>query len=294
VAILAAWRKGPSVIRSQSALLRAHGIRPVKRRGQNFLLDANIAQAIAAEILALGQDVVELGAGAGALTGPLLAGQATVTAIEVDRHLCAVLREEFGVQPGLRLVEADLSRLDWGATLAAAGPLPVVAGNLPYLLTSVVLFALAEQRARVAGAVLMMQREVADRLCAAPGGRSYGVLAALLGAVFTARMVRTVPPTVFWPRPEVASAVVRLIPVTEDWPEPEWQRYVATVKALFGQRRKKVGTLLRSRFGLTAAQAVMAAERAGIDPDARPETLPVARLRALAAGLPEPGAGGDA
>lgn len=278
--------------RSQSALLRAHGIRPVKRRGQNFLLDANIAQAIAAEILALGRDVLELGAGAGALTGPLLAGHAAVTAIEVDRKLCAVLREEFGAQPGLRLVEADLSRLDWTATLAAAGPRPVVAGNLPYLLTSVVLFALAEQRERVAGAVLMMQREVADRLCAAPGGRSYGVLAALLGAVFTPRMVRTVPPTVFWPRPEVASAVVRLIPVAESWPEPEWRQYEATVKTLFGQRRKKVGTLLRSRFDLTAAQAIEAAERAGIDPGARPETLPVARLRALAAGLPEPRLGG--
>ncbi len=278
---------------SQSALLRAHGIRPVKRRGQNFLLDANIAQAIAAEALALGRDVLELGAGAGALTGPLLAGGGTVTAVEVDRKLCAVLREEHGAQPGLRLVEADLARLDWAATLAATGPRPVVAGNLPYLLTSVVLFALAQQRDRVAGAVLMMQREVADRLCAAPGGRSYGVLAALLGAVFRPRMVRTVPATVFWPRPEVASAVVRLVPEEGNWPEPEWHRYEATVKALFGQRRKKVGTLLRSRFDLTAAQAVEAAGRAGIDPGARPETLPVACLRALAAALPEPRAGGD-
>ena len=279
---------------SQSALLRAHGIRPVKRRGQNFLLDANIAQAIAAEALTLGREVLELGAGAGALTGPLLAGGAAVTAVEVDRKLCAVLREEYGELPGLRLVEADLARLDWGATLAEVGRRPVVAGNLPYLLTSVVLFALAEQRERVAGAVLMMQREVADRLCAAPGGRSYGVLAALLGAVFTARVVRTVSPTVFWPRPEVASAVVRLTPVAESWPEPEWRRYEATVKALFGQRRKKVGTLLRSRFDLTAAQVVETAGRAGIDPDARPETLPVARLRALAAALPEPRAGGAA
>lgn len=280
--------------RSQAALLRAHGIRPVKRRGQNFLLDANIAQAIAAEVLALGRDVLELGAGAGALTGPLLAGGAAVTAIEVDRKLCAVLREEYGEEPGLRLVEADLARLDWTATLAAAGPRPVVAGNLPYLLTSVVLFALAAQRERVAGAVLMMQREVADRLCAEPGGRSYGVLAALLGAVFTPRLARTVPPTVFWPRPEVASAVVRLLPAAESWPEPEWRRYEATVKALFGQRRKKVGTLLRSRFDLTAAEAIEAARRAGIDPGARPETLPVARLRALAAQLPAPRAGDDA
>jgi len=275
------------VSRSQLALLREHGIRPVKRRGQNFLLDANVARIIADEVLSLGRDVLELGAGAGALTEPLLAGGATVTAVEVDRRLCALLRAEWGDRRDLRLWEADLAQLDWAAAVAAAGARPVVAGNLPYVLTSTVLFALAALRERVAGAVLMMQREVAARLAAAPGGREYGVLAALLGAAYAVRTVRQVPASVFWPRPEVASTVVRLVPLLADaWSETEWRRYEETVKTLFGQRRKKVGTLLRSRYGLTTAEAERIAERAGIDPAARPEELPVARLRALASLLP--------
>lgn len=307
---------------SQLALLRAHGIRPVKRRGQNFLLDANVARAIARETLALGTRVLELGAGAGALTAPLLDGGAAVTAVEVDRRLCALLREEFGAEPRLRLLEADLARLDWEAALAtlepvaerpADGPaglagvaeaaparpggataagrgLPVVAGNLPYVLTSTVLFALADLRARVAGAVLMVQREVADRLAASPGGRDYGVLAALLGAAYTVEFVRAVPATVFWPRPEVASAVVKLVPAATAWDDDEYRRYRDTVKALFGQRRKKVGTLLRAIGGMTADEAAALAARAGLDPASRPENLGVPQLRGLAAALGERGA----
>ncbi len=275
---------------TQLDLLRAHGIRPVRRRGQNFLLDANLARAIAADVVALGRDVLELGAGAGALTRPLLEAGAAVTAVEVDRRLCAVLREQLGERPGFRLCEADLAQLDWARALAESGPRPVVAGNLPYVLTSTVLFALAAQRERVAGAVLMVQREVAQRLTASPGGRDYGVLAALLGAAFRCRVVRSVPPTVFWPRPDVDSAVVRLVPLAANWPEAEWRRYQAAVKALFGQRRKKTGTLLRSLWGLTAAEAAAVAQAAGVTLDARPEQLPTAQLRALAARLPEDGA----
>lgn len=302
---------------SQLALLRAHGIRPVKRRGQNFLLDANVARAIARQTLALGARVLELGAGAGALTAPLLEGGARVTAVEVDRRLCELLREEFGAEPRLRLLEADLARLDWEAALATlepagrpgglpgaapaeaepAGParaagrgLPVVAGNLPYVLTSTVLFALADLRARVAGAVLMVQREVADRLTASPGGRDYGVLAALLGAAYRVEFVRAVPATVFWPRPEVASAVVKLVPWATAWGEEEYRRYRDTVKALFAQRRKKVGTLLRAIGGMTADEAAALAARAGLDPASRPEALSVAQLRGLATALGERGA----
>jgi len=271
---------------SQLDLLRAYGIRPVKRRGQNFLLDANLARAIAGDVLALGTDVLELGAGAGALTGPLLAAGAAVTAVEVDRRLCNLLRREFGDRPRLRVVEADLRRLDWRTTLDLAGAHPVVAGNLPYVLTSSVLFALTEWREKIAGAVVMVQREVADRIAAAPGQKDYGLLAALLAPVLTARIVRTVPPDVFWPRPEVASAVVRLTPRAGDaWTGEEYDGYRTVAKALFGQRRKKVGTLLRSQFGLTAAEAEVIAGGAGIDPHARPEQIGPPELRRLAGAL---------
>lgn len=268
--------------RSQLALLRAYGIRPVKRRGQNFLIDNNLARAIAREVTALGMEVLELGAGAGALTGPLLEAGAQVTAVEIDRHLCRLLREEWGQAPRLRLQEVDLTRLDWDQALAAAGGRPVVAGNLPYVLTSSVLFALAQHAAKVAGAVLTVQREVAARLTAVPGNRDYGVLAVLLGALFDCRIVRTVPPAVFWPRPEVESAVVRLTPAAAGWPAGEYARFGTFVKQLFAQRRKRLATLLRGLTGLSAGQLAELLSVVGLTPDLRPEQVPPAALRELA------------
>jgi 16S rRNA (adenine1518-N6/adenine1519-N6)-dimethyltransferase len=274
------------MVDSQRELLRRHGIRPVKRRGQNFLIDGNLARWIAARVRGLGARVLELGAGGGALTARLLDAGATVTAVEVDRGLCALLRAEYGARAGFRLREEDLTRLDWAAALDEAGPRPVVAGNLPYVLTSEVLFALADHRDRLAGAVLMVQREVAQRLTAVPGSRDHGVLSAVLGALFAIEIVRHVPPAVFWPRPEVASAVVVLEPAAP-WPQDEYRHYRDTVKTLFQQRRKKVGTLLRSLFQLPAARAADVVAAAGVDPEARPEQLSVPELRALARGLAE-------
>jgi len=269
---------------SQLALLKAHGIRPVKRRGQNFLLDGNLARAIAQDTVALGDRVLELGAGGGALTGPLLAAGAAVTAVEVDRNLCAVLLSEYGDVASFRLVEADLARLDWAATVDQAGPRPVVAGNLPYVLTSTVLFALAELHDQVAGGVFMVQREVAERMVAQPGGRDYGVLAVVLGAVFAVAVVRPVPATVFWPQPDVESAIVRLVP-RDRWERAEFAAFIATVKTLFGQRRKKLGTLLKKHYDLDAEGALAAAAAAGVDPEVRPEQVGVEGWRRLASVL---------
>lgn len=269
---------------SQLAVLKRHGIRPVKRRGQNFLVDGNLARAIAFDVLALGDRVLELGASGGALTTPLLDGGARVTAVEVDRHLCALLAAELGADPGFTLLEADLARLDWADLVERAGPRPVVAGNLPYVLTSTVLFALAGLHDRVAGGVFMVQREVAERITAAPGGRDYGVLAVVLGAVFAAETVRPVPAGVFWPRPAVASAVVRLVPRAA-WPAAEYAAFTQTVKTLFGQRRKKLGTLLRTHYELDAAELARVAAAAAVDLQRRPEQLDGAAWRRLAAVL---------
>ena len=267
--------------RSQRELLRQYGIRPVKRRGQNFLVDGNLARRIAGTTLDLGQEVLELGAGAGALTVHLLAGGACVTAVEVDRRLCELLREEWGDEANFRLLEADLARLDWPVVLTEAGTKPVVAGNLPYVLTSTVLFALADQREQISGAVLMVQKEVADRLTSQAGSKDYGVLAALLGSIFRIEVVRRVRPSVFWPQPTVASAVVRLEPTTP-WSQAEYLEFRGVVKTLFGKRRKKVGTLLRQEYGLSAEVLPEIARAAGIDPAVRPEQLTGDRLRALA------------
>ena len=272
--------------RSQLELLRAHDVRPVKRRGQNFLLDGNLARAIAADCLELGSDVLELGAGGGALTFPLLEAGATVTAVEVDRHLCDLLREETAGRERFRLVEADIARLDWSATLDLAGPRPVVAGNLPYVLTSEVLFALIDHRRRVAGAVFMIQREVAARLAAGPGSKEYGVLAVVLGSQFEVEVRRQVPAAVFWPRPDVVSAVVVLRPRPDTWDDGELSRFRALVKGLFQQRRKRTATVLRALCGVDEAAAAGWCRAAGVDPDARPEQAPRAALRELARLIP--------
>ncbi len=269
---------------SQLALLRRHGIKPVKRRGQNFLLDGNLARAIAVDVAALGDRVLELGAGAGALTRPLLDLELQVTAVEVDRNLAAILREDLGERASFRLLEADLSRLDWAETIAGAGPRPVVAGNLPYVLTSVVLFALADHRDAHGGAVLMMQKEVAARLAATPGSRDYGVAAVVMRSLFDVEVLRIVPPTVFWPQPEVDSAVVRLS-AGAPWAETEYRPFVATVKALFGHRRKQLGAILRRVYDLTAAEAEAVAAAAGCAPADRPEQLDLPTWRRLAGQL---------
>ena len=272
--------------RSQLALLKAYDVRPVKRRGQNFLIDGNMARSIAVDCLELSDAILEIGAGGGALTGPLLDGGARVVAVEVDRRLCELLRAEFGQQPGFRLLETDLTRLDWAATLSQVGDKPLIAGNLPYVLTSEVLFALAGLQGRVAGAVCMVQREVADRLVAEPGSKTFGLLSVVLRSLFTVRIVRTVPARVFWPAPEVASAVVRLVPKTP-WDEIEYGRLLRVAKRLFGQRRKKVATLLRSLYNLTSTEVSRLAAEVGFDPDQRPEQLDLEVWRRLAAHLPE-------
>lgn len=269
---------------SQHALLRKYGIRPVKRRGQNFLIDGNLARAISQETLAVGHRVLELGAGGGALTVHLLAGAEQVVCVEVDRHLCQLLRSEFGQREGFQLIEADLAKLDWNAAVAAAGASPVIAGNLPYVLTSKVLFALVDLREKITGGVFMVQKEVAERLTASPGGRDFGILAVVLGSVFEVEILRKVPATVFWPRPEVESAVVRLVPGPR-WPQTELDRFILVVKTLFGQRRKKLRTLLRGQFGLDARALDELVAVTGVNVDKRPEQIDPAGFRLLAAAL---------
>lgn len=275
---------------SQHALLRKYGIRPVKRRGQNFLVDGNLARAIAQETLALNDRVLELGAGGGALTVHLLAGASRVVCVEVDRNLCGLLRAEFGSREQFHLIEADLVKLDWALAVATAGERPVVAGNLPYVLTSKVLFALADLREVISGAVFMVQKEVAERLAATPGGRDYGILAVVLGSVFDVKVIRKVAPSVFWPRPEVESAIVRLLPGRR-WPQKDLDQFAAVVKTLFGQRRKKLRTQLRGHFDMDTEAVDELAARIGVDADSRPEQIDPAAFQRLATALIRRGEG---
>ncbi|RLB60218.1 MAG: ribosomal RNA small subunit methyltransferase A, partial [Deltaproteobacteria bacterium] len=196
-----------------SELLRAHGLRPKKSFGQNFLQDERLCGRIA--VLATtpaGGTVLEIGAGLGALTRALLQRAARVVAIERDRDLVPIVRAELGAAPGLELVEADAVRYDWQLALAA-GPGPrVIAGNLPYSITGRLVARVVEHSRRIDRGVLMVQREVGDRLAASPGSKDYGVASVFAQAAFVVERALKVPAGAFWPAPKIDSMVVSLTP----------------------------------------------------------------------------------
>src|SRR5262245_41382910 len=221
--------------------LRALGLSAKKRFGQNFLTDPNAARAIAvAATTPAGGSVLEIGAGLGALTRPLLERAARVVAVERDRDLVPVLRADFADALGagrLVVVEADAVTLDWREALEGAPRPHAVAGNLPYLITGRLL-----ERATVFGyavdaVVFMVQAEVADRLLAKPASEAYGALTVFVQAAFAVERVLTVRAGAFYPKPAVDSAVVRLTPLVPRRAE-ETPAFRAAVKSAFGMRRK--------------------------------------------------------
>jgi 16S rRNA (adenine1518-N6/adenine1519-N6)-dimethyltransferase len=261
-----------------SELLRRHGLRPKKEWGQNFLGDPRILDALAALAeLRPGETVVELGAGLGHLTRALAATGARVVAVERDRELVPILKAEV---PGIEIAEADAKSFDLSAV--ARGGRVVVCGNLPYHLSSPILFHLLDQRAAVRRAVLLLQREVAERVAASPGGRDYGVLSVLLQHVADARIGLQVDRQAFTPPPEVeSSALVLDFLATPRAEVRDERRFRALVKAAFAQRRKTLWNALKSVPGARDSLA-----RAGIDPQRRGETLSVAEFAAVERALP--------
>jgi len=271
------------------ALLEKYGLRAKKSWGQNFLGDEEILDHIARLAAPRpGDRVVELGAGLGHLTERLLAHGATVVAVERDRDMARVLRGELGGRIDLR--EADAARLDVAALAREAGGGRIsVVGNLPYHLTSPILFSLIDQAPHVARAVFLLQREVAERLAAPAGDREGGVLSILLQREADVSIERIVPPGAFLPPPKVHSAVLCAIfrPPADSIVDPA--RFRKLVKAGFAQRRKILGKALGAAKLASAAEIAAALEAAGIDPKRRGETLTLAEWAALERALPPPG-----
>lgn len=252
----------------------ALGLRPKKSFGQNFLADPRIARAIA-ELATMpeGGTVVEIGAGLGALTSLLLERAARVVAIERDRDLCPILRESFAApiaEGRLALVEADAATLDY-LPLFAGQPKPhVLAGNLPYQITGRLLELASQLADSLDRAVFMVQREVADRLVAAPGTASYGALTVFVTAAFRVERALQVPRGAFYPSPDVDSSVVVLAPERR---AHETEAFRDAVRAAFAQRRKTLRNAWR-KLG-PSAEIERRAKLAGIDLDRRGETLSV-------------------
>jgi 16S rRNA (adenine1518-N6/adenine1519-N6)-dimethyltransferase len=264
--------------REAAELLARHGLAPRRALGQNFVVDPNTVRRIARLAgVGPGDRVVEIGAGLGALTEALVDTGAAVTAIEVDRGLVAVLGERLSGR-GVRIIEGDARHLDWPAVLRPDGGWVLVA-NLPYNVATPLVADLLDGVPAVQRMLVMVQREVGERLAAAPGDDAYGAVSVKVAYWATASVVGRVPPTVFLPRPKVESALVAITRRPEPAVGPEVDRagLFALVRAGFGQRRKML------RRSLAALVQPGDFEAAGIRPQARAEELGVDDWGRLAA-----------
>jgi 16S rRNA (adenine1518-N6/adenine1519-N6)-dimethyltransferase len=288
---------------SIAELLRARGLAPKKRFGQNFLTDPNTAAAIANAAVGLtghaassvseeeraraGGTVLEIGAGLGALTRPLCERAGHVIAIERDRDLVPILREEHAplIASGrLDVLEADAMQVDWTEALSPWPRPHAIAGNLPYLLTGRLLEQATHAADRIDRAVFMVQLEVAERLAAKPATSSYGALSVFVQAAFEVRRVLIARAGAFYPRPDVDSAVVLLVP-HKPRRAVETRAFAEAVRASFGARRKTLRNAWKGLYGWSREELEERAKAAGISLDARGETLSVedfARFAALA------------
>ena len=257
--------------------------RAKRRLGQHFLTDRRILERIADALEPTAADtVLEIGPGPGGLTETLAERAGRLVAIEKDADLIPALRARV---PAAEIVEGDALDADWHAL---AGPDPLVAGNIPYNITSPLIDkALVPPRPR--RIVFLVQKEVADRVGAAPGAGAYGALSVGVQAVARAERLFTVPAGAFHPRPQVDSAVLRLTPLAEPTvSDAEVEPFRRLVVGLFGFRRKQLGRGLRELTGWDAPRAEAALGVAGIAPSSRPETISppgfAALLRALVDG----------
>jgi 16S rRNA (adenine1518-N6/adenine1519-N6)-dimethyltransferase len=267
-------------------VLARHGLRAKKSWGQNFLHDRSVhARIVAAAAAGPADVVVEIGAGLGTLTAALLAADpppARVLAVERDPDMLRVLEAELGAEPRASIVAADAAHFDLVEASRAAGRPLVVVGNLPYQLASALALAIvgAGARGAVTRAVVMVQREFAARMVAAPGGRTYGRLSVAVQQHAEARILFHVPPGAFHPAPQVTSSVVRLVPRPAPLAAVHDQTlFEEVVKQAFGTRRKMLRRALEPAFGEEAVTAALAA--AAIDGTLRAERLSVADFARL-------------
>jgi 16S rRNA (adenine1518-N6/adenine1519-N6)-dimethyltransferase len=278
-----------------AAILKRHGLRPNKSLGQSFLIDRNVLERIvAAAELAADDTVLEVGAGMGTLTREIAKAARRVLAVELDRGLLAVLAETVGTLQNVTVVPGDVLKLDLVALLRQEGVSTAkVIANLPYYITTPALAAFiqlarAAKPMLVALIVVLVQKEVAARLAAAPGTDEYGALSVMAQYHAQVELVATVSRNVFLPAPKVDSSIVRLR--VRDHPPvdvADERLFFDVVKAAFGQRRKTLANALAGASGLRLGRAEAGAllSRVEIDPSRRGETLSIAEFAVVANAL---------
>ena len=263
---------------------RARDLPPVRKSlGQHFLEDRRILDRIADALdPASGDTVIEIGPGRGSLSDALVDRVARLVLVEYDRALAALLRQRYSGVDRVTVVESDVLESDLGAL--AGGPFKLI-GNVPYYITTPILFH-ALRPPRASRIVLLVQREVADRIVAAPGSKEYGALSVNVQSVADGRVAFRVAPGSFTPPPRVESAVVVIDPRPVPTVAPEHEAsYRRLVQDAFGMRRKQMRRVVRSIAGLDAERADAVLDAASIDPTTRPETLSPADFERLRAAL---------
>jgi 16S rRNA (adenine1518-N6/adenine1519-N6)-dimethyltransferase len=266
-------------------LLDKYGLRAKKQFGQNFLVSDRALRAIADATVATDEDwIVEIGAGLGTLTAQIVervtAGK--VIALEADPDMVRVLRAELGTVDNLEIHHTDAMRFDLRAE--ASLKKIIVCGNLPYHLASQLMFKVIDVRDRVQHAVFMIQKEMADRIVAKPGGKDYGALGVMIRTYADVTTVIKVGAGSFVPPPKIDSTVIKIVPLAETRaPIADEAHYSKVVHAAFGQRRKTLRNALRAQFEDGPIDAALA--KTGIDGGRRGETLDIAEFAALANAL---------
>lgn len=284
-------RPVPEAFPDPRALLKRHGLAAKKSWGQNFLIAESVYRGIVDATVRADDDwIVEIGAGLGTLTMRLAqrVPEGKVIAVERDRDMIAVLEAELGQLDNVEIHPANALEYDLAAVARWHGGPVALCGNLPYQIASPLLFHFLEARAHLTRIVVMLQKEMAERLMARPATPAYGALGVIIGAFADVSLVVRARATAFAPAPKVDSAVVCIVPLATpraDLGDPEQFRRV--VHAAFGQRRKVLRNALRARFELDAVDAALAAT--GIDGGRRGETLGIDEFAALGRALPAGG-----
>jgi 16S rRNA (adenine1518-N6/adenine1519-N6)-dimethyltransferase len=268
-------------------MLARYDIHPRKRLGQSFLEDLNIVRRIVALAEpAENETIVEIGAGLGFMTEELAKRAGRVIAVEVDPRLAAVLRDRFAGRERVEVVQADVLKYDFSS--ACPGERIKVVGNIPYHISSPILFRLLDFRRSISSMLLMFQKELADRIAAPPGTKDYGIPSVMVARYTRAVCELTVPPTCFYPVPDVVSSVLRIV-VRQEPDLPDEAIFSGIVRAAFAQRRKTLWNNLR-RTGLPDETVDIVFAGSGIDRNRRAETLSVDEFSLLTTAWIETGA----
>lgn len=257
--------------------------RAKKSLGQNFLVDVNIQRKIVDALDPTPDDeVMEIGPGQGALTRHLVGRAGKLVLVELDDTLAARLEAEFADDPSVRVIHRDVLQVPLEEVTEEPSRLKVI-GNIPYNITTPILFGLLERRPRPREIMLMIQREVADRILAEPGSKTYGALAVGVRAVAEVERVMQVGRTAFRPVPDVESSVIRVVPHDPPRLSPEDEAALRTLtRFAFGQRRKQFQRILRDAYHLSVEQVEAVGRELGMDLQARPESFPPERFIDLA------------